>query len=348
MNKTLSPTQKITFSAMLIALAVLSTFIAKTINMGGFSFLRFSLTPALVIYTSLTLGPVYGAIVGASADLIPAFTYSQGEYNFLITIVYVILGILPWLLEKITRHFRTFLKKPYIFYGVLAAIFAIITTIFYATDWLDISFGAAAYWGKPTVLALVFVLDVGLCVGLYYTNKYYQKRILEHPDIPSPNEIASIALVSEILVMDLFKALAFWAFYTWIANAKFALSYGFIFSMLLMGSPLDVLIITFADSWLLIYTKRFISPGAYSRPTSGTKADGDDSRFLVDDENHLENVSEEEKEDIVREKKARRGWIIFFTVVIVLMIICVIVIKVVQSKNPSSSTISKLAQFLSL
>ena len=33
MNKTLSPTQKITFSAMLIALAVLSTFIAKTINM---------------------------------------------------------------------------------------------------------------------------------------------------------------------------------------------------------------------------------------------------------------------------------------------------------------------------
>jgi hypothetical protein len=36
------------------------------------------------------------------------------------------------------------------------------------------------------------------------TNKYYQKRILEHPDdIPSPNEIATIALISEVVVMDL-------------------------------------------------------------------------------------------------------------------------------------------------
>jgi hypothetical protein len=60
------------------------------------------------------------------------------------------------------------------------------------------------------------------------TNKYYQKRILEHPDIPSPNEIATIASVSEVVVMDLLKALAFWAgSITWIANIKFPLSYGF-------------------------------------------------------------------------------------------------------------------------
>jgi len=169
MNKTLSPTQKITFSAMLIALAVLSTFIAKTINMGGFSFLRFSLTPALVIYTSLTLGPVYGAIVGASADLIPAFTYSQGEYNFLITIVYVILGILPWLLEKITRHFRTFLKKPLCLLWVWHGLFGIIVAIFYGNELARYEVLAKPRIGaRPTILAIVFALDVGLCVGLYY------------------------------------------------------------------------------------------------------------------------------------------------------------------------------------
>jgi hypothetical protein len=348
MNKSLSPTQKITFSAMLIALAVLSTFVAKTINMGSFYYLRFSLTPALIIYTSLTLGPLYGAIVGASADLIPAFTYSQGEYNFLITIVYLILGILPWLLEKGTRHFRTFLKKPYAFYGVLAGIFGIIVAIFYGTNWLDTSFGQAAYWGKPTILAIVFALDVGLCVGLYYTNKYYQKRILEHPDIPSPNEIATIALVSEVVVMDLLKALAFWAFYNWIANSKFPLSYGFVFSMLLMGSPLDVLIITFADSWLLIYTKRFISPGAYAKPASGTKASSDEPLVMVDNENHPENLSEEEKEEIRKEKKARTGWIVFFTVAVLLMIICLIVIKVVQGQATNSSSAKLLVQILHL
>ena len=51
MSKDLTSTQKITFAAMLTALAVIATFIAKTIPMGSFTFLRFSLTPALVVYT---------------------------------------------------------------------------------------------------------------------------------------------------------------------------------------------------------------------------------------------------------------------------------------------------------
>ena len=92
MNKSLTTTQKITFSAMLLAMAVVSTFVAKTIPMGPFYYLRFSLTPALVIYTSLSLGPLYGAIVGAAADLIPAFALptGTGDWNFLITLVYVV------------------------------------------------------------------------------------------------------------------------------------------------------------------------------------------------------------------------------------------------------------------
>jgi|LAHS01.1.fsa_nt_gb hypothetical protein len=342
MNKALSPTQKITFSAMLLALAVVSTFVAKTIPMGMFYFLRFSLTPALVIYTSLALGPLYGAIVGACADLIPAFTYSQGEYNFLITFVYIILGILPWALEKITRRFRSALRKPYFFYAALAVIFVAVALIFYLTDWIDYSFGAASSWGKPTVLALSAVLDVGLCVGLYFTNRYYQKRILEQSDIPSPNEIATIALVSELLVMNLLKALAFWAWYKFLGSGgavPFPLHYGFFFSMLLLGLPLDVLIITFANSWLLLYTKRFIRSYGYEEPATPSVSEKASSSVLVDDENHLENDSEDKKRAITNQKKARIGWTIFFTVVILIMVICIVVIKVMQAHpTPSSST----------
>jgi hypothetical protein len=348
MNKKLSPTQKITFSAMLIALSVLSTIIAKTIPMGGFSYLRFSLTPALIIYTSLTLGPFYGAVVAGAADLIPAFIIYQGEYNFLITIVYVLLGILPWFLEKLTRHFRTLLKKPYIFYGVLAGIFVAIALIFYLTDWLDNSFGQAASWGKPTILAVTFVLDVGLCVGLYYMNRYYQKRILEHPDIPSPNEIATIALVCEVVVMDLLKALAFWAFYSFLAGKRFPLNYGVVFSMLLMGSPLNVLLVTFVDTWLLLFTKRFIASEAYSTPATSGESTSGKHPILIDDENQTESLSEEEKKEAANQKKAKIGWIIFFTVVILLMIVCIVVIKVIQGQSASASSASKLAQFLIL
>lgn len=335
MSKDLTSTQKITFAAMLTALAVIATFIAKTIPMGSFTFLRFSLTPALVVYTSLTLGPLYGAIVGGLADLIPALTYQTGEYNFLITIVYILLGVLPWLLEKLTRHFRSALRKPYLFYGVLTVIFAITAVIFYATNWLDQSFGQAAYWGKPTVLAITFVLDIGLCIGLYFTNRYYQKRILEHPDVPSPNEIATIALVSEVVVMDLAKALAFWLFYNWIASSRFPISYGVIFSMLFLGAPVDVLFITFMNSWLLLFTKRYIHAYAGGNPEKTNQ----DKSFLIDDKNHSDNLTEDEKEEARKDKKARIGWIIFFSVVIGIMIICIVVIRVIQGQpagSPSS------------
>lgn len=341
MSKDLTQTQKITFAAMLTALSVIATFIAKTIPMGSFSFLRFSLTPALVIYTSLALGPLYGAIVGGLADLIPAFGLPTGSYNFLITIVYIILGVLPWLLEKLTRHFRSALRKPYLFYGVLALLLAVTALIFYLTDWLDKSFGAAAYWGKPAVLAVSFILDAGLCVGLYFTNRYYQKRILEHPDVPSPNEIATIALVSEVVVMDLLKALAFWLWYNLLASGikyPFPLDYGFFFSMLFLGVPLDVLLITFLNSWLLLFTKHYIH--AYEGGNSQKSADQNGP--LVDDKNQDGTIPEEEKEEIRREHKEKVGWIIFFSVLIIVMVICFVVIKVIQGQTSSTASSIKV------
>jgi len=337
MSKDLTPTQKIAFAAMLTALSVIATFIAKTIPMGSFSFLRFSLTPALVIYTSLALGPLYGAVVGGLADLIPAFGLPTGSYNFLITFVYIILGILPWLLEKLTRHFRSALRKPYLFYSILFLFLVVTALIFYLTDWLDKSFGAAAYWGKPAVLTVSFILDVGLCVGLYFTNRYYQKRILEHPDVPSPNEIATIALISEVVVMDLLKALAFWLWYNLLASGteySFPIDFGFFFSMLFLGAPLDVFLITFLNSWLLLFTKHYIH--AYEGGNSQKTADQNGP--LVDDKNKDEAIPEEEKEEIRREHKEKVGWIIFFCVLILAMVVCFVAIKVIQGQSPSAAS----------
>ncbi len=260
MKTTLTPIQKLCFAAMLLALSIIMTFLAKTIPMGNFFLIRFSLTPSLIVYTSLVLGPLYGTIVGAASDLIPAIIYPTGAYNFLLTIVYGLLGLLPWCIEKVSCHFRTVLRKPYVFYGVLGLILAIVTTLFFATNWLDASFGATATWAKPVILGLTVLLDVGLCVGLYYWNGHYQKKILDYTDIPSPNEVAFISLIVEVVVMDVLKALAFWAFYSFLSNSSFSITFGLAFSMLFMVSSLNILIMTFMVSWMLIFTKRFIHP----------------------------------------------------------------------------------------
>jgi uncharacterized protein YneF (UPF0154 family) len=331
-ERKLSPTQKLTFAAMLLALSIITTLIAKTIPMGNFYYLRFSLTPALIIYTSFTLGPLYGLIVGAAADAIPALIYPTGSYNFLLTIVYGLLGVVPWCLEKGTRHFRSFLRQSYMLYATLAAILVALGLVFYLTPLFDDTFGAQGYWAKPTILAVLALLEIGFVIGLYFTNRYFQKRLLDYPDIPSPNENAFIALISEITLMDAAKALAFWAFYNFLAGEKFPLSYGLVFSMLLIGAPVDVLLITFIDSWLLIFTKRFIH--SYGLPISDQiQQHKEEKQLLIDDKSDEGQKALEEQ----KQKKARIGWFIFFAISMILMIVCIVVIKVIQS-NESSST----------
>ena len=62
--------RNITSAAILTALSIISTMVFKLIPMGDLVFLRFSLTPSLIMFASLALGPFYGAVVGVAADFI--------------------------------------------------------------------------------------------------------------------------------------------------------------------------------------------------------------------------------------------------------------------------------------
>jgi hypothetical protein len=87
MSKDLTATQKITFrSDADRPCGDFDLHRQDFFNGLSFLFLRFSLTPALVIYTSLALGPLYGAIVGGFRRSHSGFCLYQGSYNFLITI----------------------------------------------------------------------------------------------------------------------------------------------------------------------------------------------------------------------------------------------------------------------
>lgn len=327
----LTSTQKLTFSAMLLALSVASTLLAKTIAaalpLGDFAFVRFSFTPALVIYTSITMGPLYGIVVGVASDLLPAFIYPTGAVNFFVTIVYAILGFLPWVLEKLSRHFRASLRKPYYLYGALAGLLVLMACLFYATDLFDSSFGPSAGWAKPTILGVLALFDVGLGIGLYFSNRYYQKQLLEIADVPSPNEVALIAFILEVVVMVALKALAFYGYFSWIANKPF-MSYGLIFSILLLATPVDVVLITFIVSWMLIYTKRFIRSYGFANANDkngNISVEKTSLKSEEEDEKSLDEIADQQAE-----RKTRIAWIIFFSVILIAMVVSYIVIKVIQ------------------
>lgn len=252
----LTETQKITYGALLIAVAVVCTLVAKLIPTGSLPYLRISLTPGVIIFSSLFLGPIYGLAVGVCSDLIPAFVFPTGPYNFYVTIVYMLLGILPWLLMQLTKRFRSKLRAPWIFYGLLLAVFLSLIGIFYGTDLLDSAFGNAVVWGKLVILLIVLLLDGGLIVGLYHLDKTYQKNLLELSFRPSPNEIAFISLLSEFFLMDLLKSLAFCLYLVTLGGSSDA-AFSWIFVSTILGSPANLFLSCFTVN-LLYYLSELL------------------------------------------------------------------------------------------
>lgn len=239
--------RKITSAAVLTALSIISTMVFKLIPMGDLVFLRFSLTPSLIMFSSLVLGPFYGAVVGAASDLIPALLLPTGAPNFFLPIVYGILGVLPWVFEKITRKFRASLKPPFAVFIAMGVILAGLAAVLFLTDFI----GGQVFKGgnilaiKFVILGIMLAVGIACCISVTLSNRRFERKILEYVDIPSPNETALIALLCEFLVMTVLKSLAFSLFYT--------SPYDYFFMMLLLGLPANVTISAISVYWMLVF-----------------------------------------------------------------------------------------------
>ncbi len=268
MNKSLSVTQKITLTAMLLVLDIVATHIIRTPMLGNLPFIRLSLGPAVVMYASLLLGPFYGAIVGGAGDLLGILIFSgiEGQINFLLTVVYTLLGILPWALEKATRHFRESLQKPYFLFGAVLLLLVFLACLFYAfpatKDYFANGFGTIAAWIEPLILALTALFDIAAFFGLFFTNRFFEKNKGELDGLPSPYETAMIAFLIEISLMMCLKPLAFYLFYNFLSSSAFPISYGALFSCMFVFGGLNIVLNAFIVYWLLVFTKKYLIRGS--------------------------------------------------------------------------------------
>ncbi len=265
MTKTLSSIHKITLSSMLLVLNVLATRFLRTPLIGNMHFIRISLGPAIVIFSSLLLGPLYGAIVGSAGDMVGHFLFPVGgEFNPLITIVYLLLGIMPWCLMQFTSHFRDTLKKPYFFILTMTLLLVLLVCFFYVIpglkEYFAKGFGDGAYWIEPLIIALTALFTALACVGLFYLNRYFEKNKQRYTSFPSPYEMALICLITEIVLMVGLMPLAFYIFYNFISH-EFPVTYGMLLSCISVFSGIKVVLNTFVVYWLLVVTKKYLIKG---------------------------------------------------------------------------------------
>lgn len=251
----MSRIQQISLAGMLLVLTVLGTRIPALFTVSGFGFIRISLGPSLIIFSSILLGPFFGAIIGAGSDILGAliFPSTLGGLNInpFITLMYLVLGILPWLLLFITKRVRHAFNKPWIIYIVMLVLWSFILLFLIFNSQISL-YGGKIYTfdltQKIIILSVSFALMLLMAVSLFFINRHFAKKNEIYANIPSPYEVALIAFICEVLIMLLLGSL--------IKAFMYEIDYLFIFFVqavvLFIDVPLNTLLVSFI---LTVYAK---------------------------------------------------------------------------------------------
>lgn len=200
---------KMSFTALFTALTILLLKLpAMFPGLGGIAFLRVSIGgPALIIFSSIFLGPLYGMFVGASSDVIGylIFDIKAFPYSPYITILYAVLGFATYYVVALFRH----LKSRKLTYGIMGFVgllsIALMTWFLVAND----SFHYSSYdSSKIQTINNVMRILVPCLMFISYSIMFgfvllFEKRSNKTAVIGYP-QLALSLLVIETLIMVLF------------------------------------------------------------------------------------------------------------------------------------------------
>jgi len=245
--------QKITLSGIFIAMVIILTRFLSIQYIPIVPFVRISLGPALIIFSSLLLGPIYGGIIGGLSDFlgIVLVPNAQGlSINPFITLIYLLLGILPWLTLYLIKKIRMNKSAPYVFFALVAAIWLFVLFFLIFTDSITLygvvySFNALS---KILIITLSFALSVGMGIVVFFTNRYFAMRNDDKTLLATPYQVAFVALISEILLMLLLGSS--------VKTFLFGVDFRFIFFSQAVVLFIDVPLNTFVVSYLLLLSSR--------------------------------------------------------------------------------------------
>jgi hypothetical protein len=167
---------------------------------------RIAFGSSAIILASLIVGPLFGAVVGASVDVLGFMINSVGTYTPYVTIGLAVLGMLPWLLTRIVRSLRKIPGYFYLSYVLLLALFGYGVWFIYSRDQYAFNMGGGNFvdvnLSTPLVRLVLPLLALLIFFGFVYFTTYLQKRFPGFKESSTfyPQEIVLIVLVSEIII----------------------------------------------------------------------------------------------------------------------------------------------------
>jgi ECF transporter S component (folate family) len=195
--------RKITLSAFFIALGLILERVLM-IPIGEVN--RIAFGSSAIILASFIVGPLFGAVVGASIDLLGFMINSVGTYTPYVTIGLAVLGVLPWLLKQGLDVIKKIPGFAYLSYLFLFALFSYGVWFIYTRDAYTFNMGGGNFvdvdlstvWVRIVLPILALAIFFGFVYFMQQVDRRFQKQNLMQA-LP-PQAIVFIVLVSEILI----------------------------------------------------------------------------------------------------------------------------------------------------
>ena len=210
----ISTTQRICLTGLFIAITAILQKVLAINYIPVVPFLRISLGgPAMIIFSSIFLGPIYGMVVGALSDILGYFLFDPKSMGFFpqITAIYLVLGLVSFFVFLAFKNIKNAKIMLIIEGGSFLAIIGGITAFIFLKPNLQLygSTYTLLLWQKILIPSALFVLLVGLFVTSILFERHFKKDSLPM----NPINISFSCFVIEVLVMvafgTLMKGLAF-------------------------------------------------------------------------------------------------------------------------------------------
>ena len=243
----LTVVQKIALAGIFIVLVALFQKVFAVNYIPVLPFVRISFGgPALIIFSSILLGPWFGLLVGAASDIVGFYIFDpklMGAMPFFqITLIYALLGFGSWWIYKLV----TLIKSEKIMLVVEGSFFLILLT--------GVTLFSSLYYGvNLTILERVLIPTVSfiLLTLTFFTQifltKYFKKKEMD----VSPIHVGFASFIIEMTIMLAFGvAMKTWAF----SSSSFLLILVSQIIVAFFNIPLN----TFLVSYIMYLSKRLI------------------------------------------------------------------------------------------
>ena len=127
------PVLKITLAASFMALAFILTIFGKMLAepIRILPFVQLNFSTAIIAFSSIALGPLYGAIVGIGSDLLGMVYEFHPPYNPIYTVIAMLWGIIPWLLYKLFKNIKSNKAKAITLVSLVSVSYLLLISLFY-------------------------------------------------------------------------------------------------------------------------------------------------------------------------------------------------------------------------